>query len=124
MCKTVEEYSFSSYNSFFKLDQIITKSSIQFLFPDITNYKDNFLSVHLHNIQDNFEFIDIKDKTFSDCLLNTKTKYNKNIDEIISDKMLFKQFIQDSRAITDITIREIAKVLNISKSTVANYCKK
>ena len=71
-----------------------------------------------------YQFIDLKEKSFCDCLLDFETKYGKSLPDLYSDKLLLQQFIQYLRNYSNITIREIAKELNLSKSTIANYCKK
>jgi REP element-mobilizing transposase RayT len=124
LCRYVSDYKFSSYNSFFVLDQIITKSSISLLFKDITNYQKTFSLIYTSTELESLDFIDLKEKSFCDCLLDFETKYGKSLPDLYSDKLLLQQFIQYLRNYSNVTIREIAKELNLSKSTIANYCKK
>ena len=50
--------------------------------------------------------------------------YDKKINEMKNEKSILKNVIKEARNQTDVTIEELAQILEVSKSTVGNYSKK
>lgn len=123
ICTSMNLYPFSSYNEFFKSFEIITETSVKLLFPNFKNWKRIFSFIHLQEIIEDLEFMDVKNTEISNFLLEIETKYNKSIVELKKDKYVLKEIIQMARKQTNVTIRELATLLNISKSVVGRICK-
>ena len=51
-------------------------------------------------------------------------KYKKKIEEIRENKEILISTIKEARKQTDVTIVELAKILDVSKTTVGRYSKK
>ena len=62
-------------------------------------------------------------KYISEFLLEKEKQYNKKMIEIRSNKEILKKIIKEARKKTNVTIVELAKIFDISKSTVGNYIK-
>ena len=124
MCKTMSEYKYSSYNEFLKKKMIINDDSIELLFGKNKDYKNDFDFIHKIKCSDDFDFEDIKDKEITNLIKEFEKNHNKNIEEIKQDRNILKQFIQDARKETDTTLMELSEILDLSKSTIYNYCKK
>ena len=124
MVKNIADYKYSSYREFLGKKQIITNKSLNLLFGKTNNYIEHFKLIHNQSITENFfDILDIKDLNIDiDEFTNIfKTKYKKSISEITKDKLILKNFINQARDTNCITIRDIAKKLNISKSKVDYY---
>lgn len=117
----LEDYKFSSYNEFLYDKKIITDKSLNLIFGTTKHYKDIFFSIH-KNTNDN-NFIDIKDKSINDFINDFQKEYHTNIYSIKKDKSLLKKFIIQTRKETEITLNELANLLDISKSSTSNYGK-
>jgi len=124
LCKTMNEYKYSSYNEYLVKKMIINEDSIRLLFGKTQDYKKDFDFIHSIELSEVFAFEDIKDKEITDLIKEIEKKYNKNIKELKQDKKILKQFIQEARKDTDTTIIELADILDLSKSTIYNYYKK
>lgn len=124
LCKSMEQYPFSSYNEFLKFGQIITENSIKLLFQNSKNYKQFFSLIHSHELLEDLTVIDIKNTEISDFLSKIEAKYNKDLNIIKRDKSILKEIVQGAMSETTVTIRELADLLGIPKSTIGNYCKK
>lgn len=120
----MDDYKYSSYNEFLKDKKIISNESIKLIFGSVENYKNRFLCVHNKYLDENF--IDAEDakQSLTDYIKTIEKKYNKKIDQMYNDKNLIKIIINEAREQTNATIKEIAGVLKISKSTVGRYVKK
>ena len=124
MCNLMEQYEYSSYNEFLREKMIITNDSMKLIFGKTKDYKKEFDFIHNTKNSDDLEFEDIKHKDIIDFVKEIEKKYNKNIKELKQDKNIFRQFIQDARNETDVTLTELADILDLSKSTIYNYYKK
>ena len=118
MVKNISDYKYSSYKEFLGKKQIITDESLKLLFGTTSNYYEQFKLIH--NKFHNETFFDLKDMDILEFASKFEEEYNKKIYEIKNDKILLKEFINQARDKTDITIRELAELLNISKSKVNN----
>ncbi len=118
-----EEYEYSSYNEFIVKRCIINDESINLLFGTLTNYKEFFDLIHNNASENDNDFIDVKEKNIEDFIFQTEKKYNKSIRDIIKNKEILKKIIKEARVQTNVTIRELAEILDVSKSTVGKYSK-
>ncbi len=95
---------------------------IKILFNDLTDYQKVFRELHSKDreICDK-DFIDIKDKEIKEYMEN---KYKLQAKQIRTNKRLLENVIKTARRITSVGIRDLADILEISKSTVSIYEKK
>lgn len=124
ICHSMNQYKYSSYNEFLEEKIIINDDSIKLLFGSAKDYKKEFYLIHNCENRDEFIFEDIKNKEIKEFIKEIEQKYNKNIKEIKEDKNILKQLVVDARNETDVTLTELANILDLSKSTIHNYCKK
>lgn len=122
--KNMDEYKYSSYNEFLGKRKIINHDSIKLLFNTVENFEEQFKVIHNESNEENEDFIDIKEKHISEFISEIEEIYNKDISEIKHEKNILKKVIKKARSETNATLEELAKILEISKSTVGNYCKK
>ena len=111
ICNNPEDYKYSSIHNLKdnqKVLELIKKIC------DFNNYE---------KFDDNI-FIDIKDININDYIEKIKKQYNILTDEIKNNKGILKKVIKEAREQTEVSIEELAKILEISKSTVARYAKK
>ena len=69
------------------------------------------------------EFIDIKEKDILEFIQEIEKKYDKRAKDVKEEKEILKYVIKEARSQTDVKIEELARLLDISKSTVWNYSK-
>ena len=124
ICNFMDQYKYSSYNEFLNEKIIIDDESIRLLFGKSKDYKKDFHLIHNIINSEDFIFKDIKDKKINEFIKDVEKRYNKNIKELINDKNILKQIIQEARNVTEVTLTELAEILDLSKSTVHKYCKK
>lgn len=117
--KEANEYKYSSYNEFMGEYQIITETSIKLLFGGAKNYVDFFKNLHNRINEDGF--IEVKEKEFTEFVKEIEQKNNKRIKEIIKNKEIMKKIILEARKQTNVTLKELAELFDVSKSTIANY---
>ena len=91
------------------------------LFGSFKNYIDFFKNLHYKTNND--EFIEVKEKEITEFIEETEQKYNKKIKNIIQNKEIMKTIILEARKQTNVTLEELAKLFDVSKSTIANYGK-
>ena len=115
------KYNYSSYNEFLEKKDIINDDSIRLIFENDIEWKETFDKIHKNYSDKNF--LDVKEKEIKAIVEEYEKKYNIKIGEIRNNKTILKSFIKKSREETDVTLIELAEILNISKSTVANYNK-
>lgn len=116
------EYPYSSYNEFIEEKRIISEKSIELIFGNNKEYKSVFKEIHNNNTYDGF-FKDIKEKNIDTFISEYEELCDKKISDFVKDKNLLKDFIKNAKIETDVTTRELAEKLGISKSTVSNYSK-
>lgn len=125
--KFVSDYQYSSYNEFIGKRYIINDNCIKIIFSDLNNYKKMFYE--LHNIDNKIcdeDFIDIKikDKEIKEYIKYVENKYKLQAKQIKTNKELLEKVIKTARRTTSATVRELAEILEVSKSTISNYEKK
>ena len=118
--KNMSEYKYSSYNEFLGKKYIISNESIKILFGESNDFKEDFNFIH-GKLNNEEEFIDVKDKTIEEFIIEIERKYNIKISKIKRDKIILKEVIKKARKETDVTLNELSKLLGIAKSTVENY---
>ena len=63
----------------------------------------------------------MKEKSIQEFINEIEQRYNKSIFEFREEKDLLRKIINQARDETDVTIRELSKILKISKTTVNRY---
>jgi len=124
ICNFMHQYKYSSYNEFLDKKTIINEDSIKILFGNSKDYKKDFYLIHNLEEKDDIIFRDIKDKEIKDFIKENEKKYNKSINELKKDKKILIKLVKDARKETAVTLTELAKMLDLSKSTIHNYSKK
>ncbi len=122
MVKLVSNYKYSSYSEFIGERYIINDNSIKKIFGDLKDYKNIFYKLHdtdNKNYDDNF--IDIKDREIEDYIKKIEIKYKLQANQIKENKELLRKVIKTARKTTSVRIRELAEILEVSKSTISNY---
>lgn len=116
------EYRYSSYNEFIKEKFIITDESIELLFGT-KDYKEQFDLIHRMYDENEEDFLDIKEQDITQYIKTIEKKYKGRINELIKEKELLQKIIKEARKETCTTIEELARTLNLSKSTIWRYMK-
>lgn len=123
--KFVSDYQYSSYNEFIGKRYIINDKCIKIIFSDLNNYKKMFRELHdMDNKVYDESFIDIKYKEIKEYIKYVENKYKLQAKQIKTNKKLLEKVIKTARETTSVTVRELAEILEISKSTISNYEKK
>lgn len=118
--KTMEEYEHSSYNEFITgKHQIINDKSIEILFGNTDDFKEQFDFIHNRRIVINDEGV-LNPKVF---IKQFERKHQIRIEELKNNRGLLEIAIKEMKEKTDVKVVEIAEILNISKSTVSKYLK-
>lgn len=123
--KFVSDYQHSSYNEFIGERYIINDNCIKIVFNDLDTYQETFRK--LHNIdRESYDedFIDIKDKEIEEYIKYVENKYKLQANQIKTNKELLEKIIKTARRTTSTTVRELAEILEVSKSTISSYAKK
>ena len=95
------------------------------LFGLENDFKEQFYLIHkISGENEENDFFDIKEKEFSEFILEVERENNKRIIDMKSDKEILKRIIKEARRQTNVTLEELGKIFDISKSTVGNYLKK
>lgn len=125
MVQNVSKYPYSSYNEFIGEKYIINDKSIKIIFNDLDTYQRKFYELHdVENDEYAENFNDIKNKNITEYIKEIENKYRLPANKIRTNKDLLKKVIQTARMETETTVRELADILEISKSTVNNYDRK
>lgn len=69
------------------------------------------------------EFLEVKEKSILEFMQEVEKRYHREVKDIRADKEILREVIREARSQTDVTIEELAKYLEVSKSTVGNYSK-
>ena len=115
------KYNYSSYNEFLGNKDIINEKSIELIFETTKITANMYDKIHKDNLEKNF--LDVKEKDFTAIVKKYEEKYIIKIQEISKDRILLKSFLKEVREETNITLNELSKLLDISKSTVSKYSK-
>ena len=124
MITEMSDYKYSSYNEFLNEKSIITDESIKILFGDIMDYKILFKLIHNSCVDEDFIDEDNRTEDVSTIIKKFEKKYNRKIEDVCQDKDLLKRVVNEAREQTNVTILELAKILNVSKSKIGRYAKK
>ena len=122
--KNIEDYKYSSYNEFLYKREIITTKGLNLLFAKTIGYEKEFYEIHKPKACEDYRFYDLKEKNILDFISEFEKESGKFLKEFKNDKELLKKLIKLAREETDVTITELAKMIGISKSSIANYMKK
>lgn len=122
--KTMKEYKHSSYNEFLGKKEIINEESILLLFGVTKNFEEQFNFIHSHTLINEEEFMDVKEKEIYNFINEIEEKYKKPIKDIRTNRDMLENTIMEARKQTDVTITQLAEILDISKTTVWKYAKK
>ena len=125
MCSSMDEYKYSSYNEFIGEKIIIDEKSIKILFGTNKDFIEDFKYIHKKSDQYNDEvFIDIVDKDIIEFISEYEQQNKILVAELKNNKNALKKFIKDAKNQTNVTLVELAKILNMSKSSVSIYYRK
>lgn len=119
MVKEMWDYKYSSYKEYLGRKHIITEESLKMIFGSTDNYIQLFNSIHTKCTDENF--IDTKEKDIQQYISEFEESSKTNISDLTKNKSLLKEFINEARKETNVKIVELAQILGISKSTIANY---
>ncbi len=120
----MSEYKYSSYNEYLKKREIISKDSKRIIFGSKKNYIEQFNWIHNNCSEENFYDIQEENKEEINVFLSKiEKRYGMKINEIKKERVLLKVLVKHARSKTKITIEKLAKILDISKSTIGRYCK-
>lgn len=123
IAKSIEEYKYSSYYELQKGKNIVTSKGIKLLFGSEKDYKEQLRTLSKEICEMKFVDIQEKKKDINDFIKEVEEFYGKKINLIKEDKNKLKNVIKKARKETDVTIIKLAKLLEISKSSVGNYIK-
>lgn len=120
ICKEMKSYPYSSYNDFFnRNNKLITNKSLKLLFGRVISIEEIFNSIHQkQSIYDLTEKEDI-----NEFMKKVICKYNIKVNKIKKDKALLEIVIKEIKEKTDASVKEIAEILDISKTTAYKYLK-
>ena len=118
-----KDYKYFSYNEFLYNKYIITNQSIKTLFENCNNYKKAFLEIHKPKIIEEETFFDVKELEIQDFIKKYEIKNNIRVNEIVNNNKLLGQMIKEARKETNVTIRQLAEILKMSKSKICKYGK-
>lgn len=125
MVKSVGDYKYSSYNEFIGKRHIINEDCAKIIFGDLNDYKNIFYKLHdIDNEIYDENFADIKDERIEEYIKYVETKYKLPANKIRTNKKLLEEVIKTARKTTIATVRELAEILDVSKSTISKYDKK
>lgn len=116
--ETMQDYKYSSYNEFLSgKHQIINDKSIEILFGKEGDFKEKFEFIHnktvvIQEVEDVKSFV----KQF-------EKKHEIKIEELKNNRGLLKVAIKEMKEKTNAKAAEIARNLNVAKSTVSKYLK-
>jgi len=118
--KTMQEYKHSSYNEFTSgKHQIISDKSIEILFGKERDFRPMFEQVHNKTIViSNEDFLDVN--TF---VKQFEKKHKIKIEDLKDNRGLLNLAIKEMKEKTNAKAVEIARSLNLAKSTVSKYLK-
>lgn len=116
--ETMQEYKHSSYNEFLSgKHQIINNKSIEILFGKERDFRPMFELVHNRTIMvQNEEFVDVKS-----FVKQFEKKHKIKIADLKNNRGLLKLAIKEMKEKTNAKNAEIARILNIGKSTLYRY---
>lgn len=115
--ETMQDYKHSSYNEFLSgKHQIINDKSIEILFGKEGDFKEKFEFIHNRPevIQEEVEDVKSFVKQF-------EKKHKIKIEELKNNRGLLEVAIKEMKEKTNVKAAEIARNLNIAKSTVSKY---
>ncbi len=120
--KDYEDYTFSSYNEFLGKKEIINNEGVKLLFGNEINYIEQFK--YFHETYNDKKFLELKEKTkdITSLLKNIEKQYGKPIEDIVVHNEELRKIVKIVRSETDITLRELASILKISKTKLGDLC--
>lgn len=117
----LQDYKYSSYNEFFEKSRIINEIVIREMFDTETNFRDYFNRIH--EDKNGAKYNTVEREKIYEYIKDVEKVYKINRTEIWENKWLLKTVVQEARKRTNVSIRELAEILNVSKSTINNYLK-
>lgn len=115
--ETMQDYKHSSYNEFLSdKHQIINDKSIEILFGKEGDFKEKFEFIH-----NGPEVIQEEVKDVKSFVKQFEKKHKIKIEELKNNRGLLEVAIKEMKEKTNVKAAEIARNLNIAKSTVSKY---
>ena len=117
------KYEYSSYYEFLNKREIITDRGIELLFGLQKDYKKQL--IEMSSTLCDTQFVDIKEKKkeIKEFVDEVEKYYQKKINRIKDNRKVLEIVLKKARNETDETIVSLAKIFEISKSSVGKYIK-
>jgi len=113
------QYNYSTYNDYINKEGIVDNEVLKLTYGTGKDYMDMFYMMHknANNIEDikdaEVEYVD-----YQDIILEHKRRTGLKLSEIINDNMLCKNLVIDLKYRAGISLREIGRLIALSKDTV------
>lgn len=122
MVKRREDYKYSSYNSYFKFDDIINEETIRLLFGDDKDYVKKIEAINKNN-QD--KFLDINDSFLEaeDVIKSFYSRYSIDERDIYLNKIWLKKLVNELVVKCGLSVRKICEILKVDRTRVRNVLK-
>ncbi len=123
------KYKYSSFNSYFNSDDLLSTNGIKLAFQtnSINEIKQLFYLLHNNYSPSMFKKLGDLDKINDNYYLNIIEKYlllyNLNIEEITKSDNKFKILLSDLRINTNLSIRQLGNIFNVSKYKIEKLIK-
>ena len=124
ICKTLEDYKYSSYNEYVGKKEIISEEVIKSILGTDDEFRSRFrLISELKNLDD---VIDVeKIVTPANTIIeNFLLERNKTLDDIINNYTEFKKLLIKLRGESNLSLRELAKMFKMGKDKINYIIKK
>lgn len=122
ICSHMRDYAYSSYNEFLNKKEIINDKSLELLFGTNKNFENIFTMIHNNFNSD--DFIDVKNMNISDFIDNFTKEHHISLNDISNNKNMLHDFVFNAKKETNVTFKDLAKLLNVSARTVQYHYKK
>lgn len=122
LVKRREDYKYSSYNSYYKLDDIINEQSIKLVFGDNENYIKNYEEMNKNN-QD--KFLDVNEDFLNpnDVITSFYDKFNIDQRDIFLNNEWLKKLVNELTIKCGLSIRKICEIIKVDRTRVRNVLK-
>lgn len=111
------DYEYSSYSDYINKNNFINNTIIKLVFGSVKNYLDSFLKIS----NEDFEVMDIdrENKNFEIATKEFLTANSATIQDLKSNRILFKKFVEEVIFIKKYKQIQVANLLGISSSTMS-----
>lgn len=122
--KNMKDYKYSSYIEYLQRKELISKKGIELIFGSGSNYIDTFYEIH--KVSEIEDIIDVYDnyEDWQYIVNEFIHKTNKTLDEIKENEEIFAKLLIDLRHKAGLSLRNMAKILNINKDKLMKIINK